>query len=50
LTAVFGKPASQRMLADWQRCVASSVTVDAAPRRDFADLAETVPWLGLPPR
>jgi len=50
LKAVFGKKAARKMLADWKRCLASSKTVDATARRDFADLAESVPWLGLPPR
>jgi hypothetical protein len=50
LAAAFGKPAAHRMLADWQRCLAGSETVDATPRRDFTDLSETVPWLGMPPR
>lgn len=49
LTAVLGKRAARRMLADWKRCLASSETVDATARRDFADLNESVPWLGLPP-
>jgi hypothetical protein len=50
LSAVFGKPAARQMLADWQRCLVSSETVDATPRRDFVDLPESVPWLGMPPR
>lgn len=49
LTAVFGKQAARRMLAGWKRCVADSETVDATARRDFADLPESAPWLGLPP-
>ena len=50
LTAVFGKQVAHQMLADWQRCLASSKTVDATARRDFTDLSESEPWLGLPPR
>jgi len=50
LAAVFGKEAARQMLADWKRCLASSETVDATARRDFADLMESVPWLGYPPR
>jgi len=50
LGVAFGKPAARRMLADWQRCLVGSEIVDATPRRDFADLSESVPWLGLPPR
>jgi len=50
LTAVFGKQAARKKLADWKRCLVGSVTVDAVPRRDFADLADSVPWLGLPVR
>jgi len=50
LTAVLGKPKARQMLADWKRCLAGSETIDATPRRDFTDLAESVPWLGLPPR
>ena len=50
LTAVFGKQAARQMLSEWRRCLASSSTVDATPRRDFADLSESVPWLGLSPR
>ena len=50
LTAVYGRQAAGRMLADWQQCLAGSETVDAAPRRDFADLSESVPWLGMPQR
>jgi hypothetical protein len=46
LTAVLGKRTARRMLADWKRCLASAETVDATPRRDFADLPESVPWLG----
>ena len=49
LTAAFGKKAARQMLADWKSCLAGSRTVDATPRRDFADLMESVPWLGLPP-
>jgi hypothetical protein len=49
LAAVFGKEAARHMLADWKRCLAGAETVDAAARRDFTDLAESVPWLGLPP-
>jgi hypothetical protein len=41
-----GKPAARRLLADWKRCLAGSETVDATPRRDFADLMESEPWLG----
>ncbi len=48
LTAAFGKQAAHKMLADWRRCLAGSETVDATARRDFADLPESVPWLGLP--
>lgn len=48
LTAVHGKPAARRMLADWKRCLAASTTVDATPRRDFTDLPDEVPWLGGP--
>ena len=50
LTAVFGKQTARQMLADWRRCLAGSETVDATARRDYTDLAESVPWLGLPPR
>ena len=50
LTAVLGKQAARRMLADWKRCLARSETIDATPRRDIADLMESVPWLGFPPR
>ena len=50
LTAVFGRQQARQMLADWRRCLAGSETVDATARRDFADLPESVPWLGLPPR
>ena len=50
LAAVHGKQAARKMLADWRRCLAGSETVDAVPRRDFADLAESVPWLGLTER
>jgi hypothetical protein len=46
LTKVYGKQSARRMLADWKRCLAASETVDAKPRRDFADLPESVPWLG----
>jgi hypothetical protein len=49
LTAVLGKQAARQMLADWKRCLVSSESVDATARRDFADLNESVPWLGLPP-
>jgi len=49
LTAVLGKQVARQMLADWKRCLVGSETVDATPRRDFADLMESVPWLGLPP-
>jgi hypothetical protein len=48
LTAVHGKRAARQMLADWKRCLEGSKTVDATPRRDFTDLAESVPWLGQP--
>jgi len=37
------------MLAGWKRCLAGSETADATPRRDFTDLIESAPWLGLPP-
>jgi hypothetical protein len=50
LTAALGKKEARRMLADWKRCLASSETVDATARRDFADLMESEPWLGLPIR
>jgi hypothetical protein len=50
MAAVFGKQAARQMLAEWQRCLAGSEMVDATARRDFVDLAESVPWLGLPPR
>lgn len=50
LTAVFGKQAAHKMLADWQRCLAGSETVDATPRRDITDLPESATWPGLPPR
>jgi hypothetical protein len=50
LTAVFGKTTARAMLAEWQGCLAGATTVDATPRRDFSDLSESVPWLGLPPR
>jgi len=50
LTAVHGKPAGGQMLADWKRCLASSETVDATPRRDISDLLESVLWLGQPQR
>lgn len=50
LTAVFGKHAAHEMLAEWKRCLASSKTVDATPRRDFTDLPESEPWLGAPLR
>lgn len=50
LTAVFGRRTARRMLADLRRCLASSETVDATARRDFTDLSESVPWLGLPAR
>jgi hypothetical protein len=46
LTAVYGKPAAHQMLADWQRCLVSTETVDARPRRDLTDLMESVPWIG----
>jgi hypothetical protein len=49
LTAVLGKQAARQMLADWKRCLAGSETADATARRDYTDLAESVPWLGLPP-
>jgi len=48
LTKVYGKQAARTMLADWKSCLAGSETVDAAPRRDFSDLPESVAWLGLP--
>jgi hypothetical protein len=47
LTAVYGKEAADKMLADWQGCLAGSETADAAPRRDFTDLDSSVGWLGL---
>lgn len=50
LAAVYGQEAADRMLADLQSCLASSETTDAAPRRDFTDLDESVDWLGQPPR
>jgi hypothetical protein len=50
LAAVYGKQVADRMLADWQRCLAGSETMDATARRDLTDLTESVPWLGLPPR
>lgn len=50
LTAAFGKKAARQMLVDLQACLASTETVDATARRDFADLSESEPWLGLPPR
>jgi hypothetical protein len=50
LTAVFGKSTADQMLADWQSCLAGSETVDATARRDFTDLSESEPWLGLPTR
>ena len=46
LTAVLGKQTARQMLADWKRCLAGSETRDATARRDYADLAESVPWLG----
>jgi len=49
LTKALGKQAARHMLADWKRCLASSETVDATARRDFSDLAESVPWLGQAP-
>jgi hypothetical protein len=49
LTAVLGKHAARQMLADWKRCLASSETAAATARRDFTDLMESVPWLGVPP-
>ena len=50
LTAVHGKQAARKMLAEWKRCLAGSETVDATARRDFTDLMESVPRLGQPPR
>jgi hypothetical protein len=50
LTAVLGKEAAGKMLADWKRCLAGSGTVDAAARRDFTDLPDSASWPGLPPR
>ncbi len=50
LTAALGGQAARQMLADWKSCLASSETVDATARRDFSDLSESVPWLGLPAR
>ena len=50
LTRVFGKQAADEILADWERCLVRSETVDATARRDFADLSESEPWLSLPPR
>jgi len=49
LTSVFGKQTARQMLADCQ--LAWQVPRLSTPqRRDFADLSESVPWLGLPPR
>lgn len=50
LAAVFGRPLARQMLADWRRCLAGSETIDATARRDYADLDDSVPWLGMPPR
>jgi len=50
LAAMFGKHVAQKMLADWQRCLAGSETVEATARRDFTDLSESATWPGLPPR
>lgn len=50
LAAVYGKSAAKKMLADWQRCLAGSETVEATARRDFTDLSESATWPGLPPR
>jgi hypothetical protein len=50
LARAFGQPAADRMLADWQRCLAGSETVDAAPRPDFTDLDPATVWPGLPSR
>jgi len=44
LTAALGKVAADKML-----CLAGSETVEAKPRRDFTDLPESAPWIGLPP-
>jgi len=46
---VLGKEAAAQMLADWKCCLGGSETVDARARRDFTDLMESAPWLGLPP-
>jgi hypothetical protein len=48
LTAGLGREAADKMLADWKSCLAGSETVDATARRDYTDLPELVPWLGLP--
>jgi hypothetical protein len=48
LTAVLGKEAAARALADWKSCLAGFETADAAARRDYTDLADSVPWLGPP--
>ena len=45
-----GAASARRMLADWKCCLTFSETVDGTSRRDFADLMESVPWLGLTPR
>lgn len=50
LTKVYGKEDADAILGDWESCIAGSETVDAVPRRDFADLDDSVPWFGLQKR
>lgn len=48
LRAAYGDRAADRMLAQWQACLAGAATVDAAPRRAYADLDSTLAWPGVP--
>ncbi|MFI5371090.1 MAG: hypothetical protein ACHQ52_05985 [Candidatus Eisenbacteria bacterium] len=47
LAAVYGEATARRMLAAWRSCLVDSETVDAVPRRGYADLDPAVTWPGM---